>query len=376
MIASALAALARPRIGAPPRPPGPLARCGWSSPSARRRQRHRRAADRARAGRAAGPARGHREQARRRLDHRRRAGGAGARRRLHAAHVELGAAVDLARADARPRLRRAGQLRSPGLYRRGAHRLRRPSVRARRHVGRADRLDQGPGPACAVRQRRPGLGRPDRRRTLCARHRRAAAHSVQGSGAMRNDLLGGQIRSPWTRCRRTCPICAPASCGCWPSPPSGACRRRRTFPPWANWACRGWWPRTSSACPARRACRRVRQRLHAELTAALREPALREKLAGQGFVLADKSPPNSPTSCVARPGLGTRGARHRSQPVSARRVLALFGHPGRGGFNEAAVEARAPSAPASRCGSNGSQIPIRKLAPRASPRCANRGWTC
>ena len=82
----------------------------------------------------------------------------------------------------------------------------------------------------------------------------------------------------------------------------------------------------------------MRQRLHAELTAALREPALREKLAGQGFVLADKSPPNSPTSCVARPGLGTRGARHRSQPVSARRVLALFGHPGRGGFNEAAVE--------------------------------------
>ena len=109
-----------------------------------------------------------------------RAGGAGARRRLHAAHVELGAAVDLARADARPRLRRAGQLRSPGLYRRGAHRLRHPSVRARRHVGRADRLDQGPGPAGAVRQRRPGLGRPDRRRTLCARHRRAAAaHSVQ-----------------------------------------------------------------------------------------------------------------------------------------------------------------------------------------------------
>ena len=40
--------------------------------------------------------------------------------------------------------------------------------------------------------------------------------------------------SPWTRCRRTCPICAPASCGCWPSPQSGACRRRRTFPPWAN----------------------------------------------------------------------------------------------------------------------------------------------
>ena len=150
---------------------------------ARRRQRHRRAVDRARAGRAAGPARGHREQARRRLDHRRRAGGAGARRRLHAAHVELGAAVDLARADARPRLRRAGQLRSPGLYRRGAHRLRHPSVRARRHVGRADRLDQGPGPAGAVRQRRPGLGRPDRRRTLCARHRRAAAaHSVQGLG--------------------------------------------------------------------------------------------------------------------------------------------------------------------------------------------------
>ena len=56
----------------------------------------------------------------------------------------------------------------------------------------------------------------------------------KGSGAMRNDLLGGQIRSPWTRCRRTCPICAPASCGCWPSPQSGACRRRRTFPPWAN----------------------------------------------------------------------------------------------------------------------------------------------
>ncbi|WZB70927.1 hypothetical protein WJ968_00960 [Achromobacter xylosoxidans] len=63
--------------------------------------------------------------------------------------------------------------------------------------------------------------------------------------------------------------------------------------------------------------------------------------------------------------------------MSARRVLALFGHPGRGGFNEAAVEgARRASAPASRCGSNGSQIPIRRLAPRASPRCANRGWTC
>ena len=34
----------------------------------------------------------------------------------------------------------------------------------------------------------------------------------------------------------------------------------------------------------------MRQRLHAELTAVLREPALREKLEGQGFVLADKSP--------------------------------------------------------------------------------------
>ena len=56
--------------------------------------------------------------------------------------------------------------------------------------------------------------------------------------------------------------------------------------------------------------------------------------------------------------------------MSARRVLALFGHPGRGGFNEAAVEARAaPSAPASRCGSNGSQIPIRKLAPRIAALC-------
>ena len=58
----------------------------------------------------------------------------------------------------------------------------------------------------------------------------------KGSGAMRNDLLGGQIRLPWTRCRRTCPICAPASCGCWPSPQSGAAagaghsRRGRTRP--------------------------------------------------------------------------------------------------------------------------------------------------
>ena len=222
---------------------------------ARRRQRHRRAVDRARAGRAAGPARGHREQARRRLDHRRRAGGAGARRRLHAAHVELGAAVDLARADARPRLRRAGQLRSPGLYRRGAHRLRHPSVRARRHVGRADRLDQGPGPAGAVRQRRPGLGRPDRRRTLCARHRRAAAHSVQGSGAMRNDLLGGQIRFAVDALPQNLPYLRSGQLRLLAVTTERRVPQAPDIPAVGEQACRGWWPRISSACPARRACR-------------------------------------------------------------------------------------------------------------------------
>ena len=56
----------------------------------------------------------------------------------------------------------------------------------------------------------------------------------KGSGAMRNDLLGGQIRFAVDALPQNLPICAPASCGCWPSPQSGACRRRRTFPPWAN----------------------------------------------------------------------------------------------------------------------------------------------
>ena len=69
---------------------------------------------------------------------------------------------------------------------------------------------------------------------------RAAAHSVQGSGAMRNDLLGGQIRFAVDALPQNLPICAPASCGCWPS----------EFPPWANSA----GGREFHRPPARRAC--------------------------------------------------------------------------------------------------------------------------
>ena len=120
----------------------------------------------------------------------------------------------------------------------------------------------------------------------------------------------------------------------------------------------------------------VRQRLHAELTAVLREPALREKLEARASCW-----PTSPRRihrlrASPGPGLGTRGARHRSQPVSARRVLALFIRAEAASTKPRSRARAAPSAPASRCGSNGSPIPIRRLAPRASPRCANRGWTC
>ena len=199
----------------------------------------------------------------------------------------------------------------------------------------------------------------------------------KGSGAMRNDLLGGQIRFAVDALPQNLPYLRSGQLRLLAVTTERRMPQAPDIPAVGELGLPGWWPRISSACPARRACPTVRQRLHAELTAVLREPALREKLEGQGFVLADKSPPNSPTSCVARPRPGNPWCAP-PEPACERPPRAGAVWPsGRGGFNEAAVEARAaPSAPASRCGSNGSPIPIRRLAPRASPRCANRGWTC
>ena len=118
----------------------------------------------------------------------------------------------------------------------------------------------------------------------------------------------------------------------------------------------------------------VRQRLHAELTAVLREPALREKLEGQGFVLADKSPPNSPTSCVARPRPGNPWCAP-PEPACERPPRAGAVWPsGPRRLQRSRGRARArPSAPASRCGSNGSPIPIRRLARRAHRHAVRTG---
>ena len=161
----------------------------------------------------------------------------------------------------------------------------------------------------------------------------------KGSGAMRNDLLGGQIRFAVDALPQNLPYLRSGQLRLLAVTTERRVPQAPDIPAVGELGLPGLVAENFIGLSGPAGLPdAVRQRLHAELTAALREPALREKLAGQGFVLADKSPPNSPTSCVARPGLGTRGARHRSQPVSARRVLALFGHPGRGGFNEAAVE--------------------------------------
>ena len=125
----------------------------------------------------------------------------------------------------------------------------------------------------------------------------------KGSGAMRNDLLGGQIRFAVDALPQNLPYLRSGQLRLLAvtterrAAGAGHSRRGRTGLP--GLVAENFIGLSGPAgLPDA-----VRQRLHAELT-PLREPALREKLEGQGFVLADKSPPNSPTSCVARPRPG------------------------------------------------------------------------
>ena len=174
----------------------------------------------------------------------------------------------------------------------------------------------------------------------CARHRRAAAaHSVQGLG--RDAQRPAGRTDPFRRGRAAAEpaLSAPASCGCWPSPQSGAVPQAPDIPAVGESRPAGAGGRefhrpVRPGGPARRGAPAAARRVDGQL----REPALREKLEGQGFVLADKSPPNSPTSCVARPRPGNPWCAP-PEPACERPPRAGVVWPsGRGGFNEAAVE--------------------------------------
>ena len=99
---------------------------------------------------------------------------------------------------------------------------------------------------------------------------------------MRNDLLGGQIRFAVDALPQNLPICAPASCGCWPSPQSGA--QAPDIPAVGELGLPGLVAENFIGLSGPAGLPdAVRQRLHAELTAVLREPALREKTGGPGL---------------------------------------------------------------------------------------------
>ena len=117
------------------------------------------------------PDRDRRQQAGRRHDHRRqlRAGGQG--RLSHADAVELGTALDRALPVRQAALRPDQGLFPRRLHRLGRQRLRRAACRAGQDHAGADRLDQKPGQAGAVRLGRPGLDRPHHRRDVQGRAR-------------------------------------------------------------------------------------------------------------------------------------------------------------------------------------------------------------
>ena len=161
----------------------------------------------------------------------------------------------------------------------------------------------------------------------------------KGSGAMRNDLLGGQIRFAVDALPQNLPYLRSGQLRLLAVTTERRVPQAPDIPAVGELGLPGLVAENFIGLSGPAGLPdAVRQRLHAELTAVLREPALREKLEARASCW-----PTSPRRihrlrASPGPGLGTRGARHRSQPVSARRVLALFGHPGRGGFNEAAVE--------------------------------------
>ena len=127
----------------------------------------------------------------------------------------------------------------------------------------------------------------------------------KGSGAMRNDLLGGQIRFAVDALPQNLPYLRSGQLRLLAVTTERRVPQAPDIPAVGELGLPGLVAENFIGLSGPAGLPdAVRQRLHAELTAVLREPALREKLEGQGFVLADKSPPNSPTSCVARPRPG------------------------------------------------------------------------
>ena len=134
------------------------------------------------------PDRDRRQQAGRRHDHRRqlRAGGQG--RLSHADAVELRAALDRALPVRQAALRPDQGFQPRRLYRLGRQRLRRAACRAGQDHAGADRLDQRPGQAGAVRLGRPGLDRPHHRRDVQGRAR--PEHGAHRLSRRRADVPG------------------------------------------------------------------------------------------------------------------------------------------------------------------------------------------